>query len=338
LPGVSNDRGPIKIVSTAPLPVDAIQRFFAGMPGADQVEVVAVEPRTAESAAAAMVDADIVIGDYSFEIPIPREAIEAMTRCRLIQQPSAGYQQIDIDAAAERKIPVCNAGGANDVAVAEHTVLSALAILKQLRWLDSEVRAGNWPQHTVLERGHYELAGKSWGIVGFGRIGRQVAKRLQGWDINVRYYDPFPCPPDIAVALGVKPEPLALDELLSTSDVISLHTPLTDATRHLVDADALARLKQTAVLINVSRGEVVDEAALFDALQSRRLLGAALDVFSVEPLPAGHAFTTLDNVVLTPHTAGTPIEARIRILQFTAANLRRFLEGEPLVDVVNGVL
>jgi len=211
-------------------------------------------------------------------------------------------------------------------------------LLKQLRWLDIEVRAGNWPQHTVLERGHYELAGKTWGIVGFGRIGKQVAKRLQGWNVDARYYDTVACPPEIAQQLGVAPHPTPLDELIATADVISLHTPLTPATRHLIDADALARMKPTAVLINVSRGEVVDEDAVVNALRDKRLLGAALDVFATEPLPAGHPLTALDNVLLTPHTAGTPVEARIRILQYTAANLRRFLDGEPLQDVVNGVM
>jgi glyoxylate reductase len=326
----------LKVVCTAPLPTDAVRRFFADA-GSD-VDVVVVEPRTEAAAADAMIDADIVIGDYSFEIPIRRAAIDRMTRCRLIQQPSAGFQQIDIDAAAERKIPVCNAGGANDVAVAEHTILFALALFKQLRWLDSELRAGRWQQHTVVQRGHYELAGKVWGIVGFGRIGRQVARRLQGWDVTVRYFDTIPCPPDLAAELGVDPEPMALADLLASADVVSLHTPLTPGTHHLVDDAALRLMKKSAVLINVSRGEVVDEAALIDALRAQRLLGAALDVFADEPLPPGHAYAELDNVLLTPHTAGTPIEARVRIMQYTAANLQRFLAGERLVDVVNGVV
>jgi len=325
----------LKVVCTAPLPADAVRRFFADA-GSD-VDVVVVEPRTEAAAADAMVDADIVIGDYSFEIPIRRAAIDRMTKCRLIQQPSAGFQQIDIDAAAERKIPVCNAGGANDVAVAEHTILFALALLKQLRWLDTELRAGRWQQHTVVQRGHYELAGKVWGIVGFGRIGRQLARRLRGWDVTVRYFDTIPCPPDLATELGVDPEPMALSDLLAGADVVSLHTPLTPGTHHLIDDAALRLMKKSAVLINVSRGEVVDEAALIDALGSQRLLGAALDVFADEPLPHGHAYAELDNVLLTPHTAGTPIEARVRIMQYTAANLQRFLAGEPLVDVVNGV-
>lgn len=322
-----------KVVSTAPLPAEIVRGFF---PADADVDVVVVDPRTEDAAAKAVADADIVLGDYSFEVPISRKVIEAMTRCRLIQQPSAGYQQIDVEAAAEHGIPVANTGGANAVAVAEHTVLAALALMKQLVWCDAEVRAGRWPQHDVVSRGHVELAGKSWGIVGFGRIGREVARRLVGWDVAVRYFDVVRPPAAVEEELGAVYADL--DELLRESDVVSLHAPLTDDTRRLVDAAVLERMKPDSYLVNVARGELVDEEALAEALRQHRIRGAALDVFGAEPLPPAHPFTELDNVILTPHTAGTPVEARGRIINEAIANLHRVVAGEPPENVVNGVL
>jgi phosphoglycerate dehydrogenase-like enzyme len=294
-------------------------------------DVVVVDPRTERAAADAVGLADIVLGDYLFEVPITRRVIDEMRHCRLIQQPSVGYQQIDVDAATERHIAVANVAGANDVAVAEHTVMAGMALMRELLLVDREIRAGGWPQ---LTRSHFELAGKTWGIVGFGRIGRQVARRLHGWDAEVIYHDAVRADPAVEAALGVAFA--GLDELVERSDVISVHVPLTESTRHLLDARRIARMKSSAHLVNVARGEVVDETALLSALRSGAIRGAALDVFEREPLPAGHPFTGLDNVILTPHTAGTVREALIRVMKMTAANVQRAMRGEEPIDLVNG--
>lgn len=315
-----------------PLPAEIVRGFF---PEDADVEVSVLEPRTEDAAAEACADADIVIGDYEFHVPISARVIEAMTRCRLIQQPSAGYQQIDVDAAARRGIPVASVGGANAIAVAEHTIMAALSLMKQLVWLDAEVRKGEWPQQSVRARGHFELAGKTWGIVGFGRIGREVAQRLQGWDVTALYFDVVKAPPEVEEDLSV--EFSEVDDLLERSDVVSLHAPLTAATHHLIDAAALERMKPSAYLINVARGEVVDEEALVDALRAGKIHSAALDVFSEEPLPTGHLLAELENVLLSPHTAGTATEAVGRILQAAQENLGRVVRGEPPLYVVNGV-
>lgn len=320
------------VVSTMPLPAELVRGFF---PDDADVEITVVDPRTEDAAAEACVDADIVIGDYEFHVPISGKVVEAMTRCRLIQQPSAGYQQIDVEAAARKGIPVASVGGANAVAVAEHTVMAALALMKQLVWLDAEVRKGEWPQQTVRNRGHFELADKTWGILGFGRIGREVAKRLAGWDVTTLYHDVVKAPPEVEAELGVRYA--EIDEILESADVVSLHTPLTPETRHLVDAGALARMKPNAYLVNVARGEVVDEEALVAALRDGTIKAAALDVFAEEPLPAGHPFTEFENVLLSPHTAGTASEAVDRILQAAQENLGRAVRGEPPLYVVNGV-
>jgi phosphoglycerate dehydrogenase-like enzyme len=317
------------IVSTAPFPADAIRKF---LPEGTEAEIVVVEPRTEDGAVAAVGNADIVIGDFTFEVPITRRVIEAMKRCRAILQPSAGFQQIDHVAAAEQGIPVCNCAGANDVPVAEHTVMAGVALMRELAWTDRQIRAGEWPQ---FGRPHHEVATRTWGIVGFGRIGRQVAQRLAGWEMTILYHDAFRPSPEDEAKLGV--EYAELDELLARADVVSLHVPLLPDTRHLLDTRRLGLMKPEACLVNVARGGVVDEAALLGALRDGRLRGAALDVFEQEPLPSGHPFTELDNVILSPHTAGTVVEAQVRILKKTKANLNRVLAGERLADVVNGV-
>ena len=189
---------------------------------------------------------------------------------------------------------------------------------------------GGWPQ---LTRGHRELGGKRWGIVGLGRVGRQVVKRLSGWDVAISYHDPLRADADDERRLGVSYS--GLDELLQTSDVVSLHVPLLASTHHLLDRERLALLKPSAYLINVARGEVVDTEALVMALAGKKFAGAALDVFEQEPLPAGHPLTRLDNVILTPHYAGTAIESRARVMKLTAANIQRVLRGEAPVDIVN---
>lgn len=320
------------VASCMPLPASVARGFF---PEDVDVEVTVVEPRSEEGAIAACAGADIVIGDYEFLVPVSAAVIGAMTRCRLIQQPSAGYQQIDIDAAAGAGIPVASVGGANAVAVAEHTIMAALALMKQLVWLDAETRKGNWAQQSVRARGHFELAGKTWGVVGFGRIGREVARRLSGWDVTVLYHDVVKAPAEVADELGVSYA--EVDELLDRSDVVSLHAPLTEQTRHLIDGPALERMKDGAYLINVARGEVVDQDAVIDALTTGKIHSAALDVFDLEPLPSGHPLSEIENVLLSPHTAGTATEAVGRILGAAQENLHRVVRGESPLYVVNGV-
>lgn len=321
-----------KILNMMPLPAEIVRGFF---PDDVEVEVIDVEPRTEEAAVELAVDVDIVTGDYEFKLPVSAKVIDAMTRCRLIQQPSAGYQQIDVDAARAKGIPVASVGGANAVAVAEHTIMSALALMKQMVWVDAEVREGRWPQMDVAARGHFELAGRTWGIVGFGRIGKEVARRLQGWDVNILYFDVVKADAEIEDTLGVAFA--EVDDLLEASDVVSLHAPLTDQTRHLLDAQAFERMKPSAYLVNVARGELIDEDALVDALREQKIHAAALDVFKEEPLPADHPLAKLENVLLSPHTAGTPQEARSRIIDAARENLARVVHGEAPRYVVNGV-
>ncbi len=326
------------IVSTAPLPAAIIKGLVESALGdrkseAGEIEVLTIAERSKAALLELAPQADILIGDYTFEIPIDREVIERLDRCKLIQQPSAGYQQIDVEAAKARGIPVANAGGANDVAVAEYTVMVGLALLKSLFWADQHTRAGEWPQMAVSSVGCVELSGKTWGIVGFGRIGREVARRLSGFGCKLLYYDVVAAPAELERELGV--QRADLDELLSASDVVSLHVPLTPETRGLIDAEALSKIGSSGYLINVARGEVVDEAALIDALKSKKIKGAAIDVYATEPPPPDHPLFGLSNVIVTPHVAGVTDESRRRIMQVTAANIAGVLLGKEPENVVN---
>lgn len=327
-----------KIVSTAPLPAPLVKGLVESALGerkaeVGEVEVEVLKERTREELMSLVPDADVVVGDYTFEVPIDAEVIDLMRRCRLIQQPSAGFQQIDVEHARERGIPVANAGGANDVAVAEYTVMVGLALLKSLFWADRQTRAGEWPQLAISQVGCVELMGRTWGIVGLGRIGKEVARRLGPFGCKLLYYDVAEIPHELEAELGV--ERSDLDSLLKRSDIVSLHVPLTSATRRLIGAEELAKLGPSGYLINVSRGEVVDEAALVDALRSKKIKGAALDVYESEPPSPDNPLFALENVIVTPHVAGVTDEARRRIMQITAANIARALLGEEPEHVVN---
>ena len=230
------------------------------------------------------------------------EFFRAAPKLRLVQLLSAGYDRVDIEAARKAGVPVANNGGANAIAVAEHTLLLILAVLKRLVRFHNDVVAGNWRVGNPGEPGVYELAGKTLGIVGLGNIGKKVARRAAAFDMHVRYYDVIRLTEDQEDALGVS---FALfSELLRTSDVVSLHVPLDDSTRNLLGPREFALMKPSAILINTCRGPVVDEDALHRALAGGQIAGAGLDVLVEEPPARTHPLFALPNVTLTPHSAG----------------------------------
>jgi D-3-phosphoglycerate dehydrogenase len=237
-----------------------------------------------------------------------REQIEAAPRLRIIARHGAGYDTVDVAAAREHGVAVTVTADANAVSVAEHAFALILAVVRRVAAADAGVRQGSWDQARRAAVG-LELDGKTLGLVGFGRIGQRVARMAAAFDMTVLATDPAA---DAAVAreLGVRPAPLP--ELLAASDVVSLHVPLLPATRGLIDARALAGVRPGAVLVNTSRGGLVDEAALVDALDSGLLSGAGLDVFEEEPLPAGSPLLRAD-VTVTPHCGGQTVEAMRRV-------------------------
>jgi phosphoglycerate dehydrogenase-like enzyme len=326
------------VVSMSPLPESFLRALFA--PYASTIdkplEFIVLSPDASEQEIkSALEKADVVIGDYTFHHKITKEICDYMKKVRLIAQPSTGYDHIDIKACAEKGIPVANIGAANSISVAEYTIMAALALLRRLVKAHTETMNGGWPQWELMEMGTYDLYGKTWGIIGIGRIGREVAKRLRGFDVEIVYYDKRKLSSEEEQKLGVKYMPLP--KLLRLSDVVSIHVPLTEETRKMISERELRLMKPTAILINPSRGEIVDEEALARALQEGWILGAAVDVYSREPPGPEHPLIKLRNVniITTPHIAGATSDARTRIIQVTVENIVRVLKGEEPINVVN---
>jgi len=245
---------------------------------------------------------------------------------------SVGYDKFNLDGARAARLPVSVNGGANAIAVAEHAIMLLLASLKQLSALDHAVRAGGWRDPSFGSLRLYEVWHSTVGIVGMGRIGQEVAKRLAGWEANIVYFDPFRLPPEREQELGVRY--VELDELLRTSDAVTVHVPLNTQTRHLIDAESLSIMKPTAVLVNTARGELVDEDALVTALREGQILGAGLDVLNQEPPPPDHPIFQLKNVVLSPHMAGPTWQSFPRRFANCFANIERVQRGEKALWVV----
>jgi phosphoglycerate dehydrogenase-like enzyme len=246
------------------------------------------------------------------------------SKLKLIQLISAGYDRVDIDAARRAGVLVANNGGANSVAVAEHTIMLMLSVMKQLHTQHANVMAGKW-RVNFAETRTYDLEGKTLGIVGLGNIGKKVARRARAFDMKVLYYDIIRLTEDQEDALGVR---FALfDELLETSDVVSCHVPLTALTRNLMNGRAFARMKDTAIFINTCRGPVVDEEALFQALTTKQIAAAGLDVMAEEPPPADHKFFNLTNITITPHMAGPTVDNWPKAFRNGFDNIQRVAAG-----------
>jgi glyoxylate reductase len=324
-----------RILVLSPLPEEMILSMLGGEREEERIEVEVYRGEPGPGLEEAVRGADIIIGDFTFRLPVDRRVAEAAKGCHLIQQPSIGCQHIDMEAAREMGIPVANVGAANAVGVAEHAVMFMLMLLKKVLYYHGHTAGGEWRQQDVFTVGSSELYGKVVGIVGMGNIGKEVAKRVRPFGCRMLYHDPIPLSPGEEKELGV--EGVGLEELLRTSDIVTLHVPLTPETRFLIDKERISMMKPGAFLINLARGEVVDEEALAEALREGRLGGAGIDVFSREPVDPDNPLLKLDNVVLTPHTAGGSNESRLRMIQVTIENVARVLAGEKPLHVVNGV-
>lgn len=251
-------------------------------------------------------------------------------RLKLVQLLSAGYDFLDIDLARSNRLVVCSNGGANAISVAEHTVLLILSVLRRLTVLDASMRTGGADRDWAR---NHELAGRSVGLLGFGFIGREVAKRLAGFEVELLYHDVERASAETEAALGASFR--SLRELLAESDVVSLHTPLNEQTRQIINRETLSLMKPGAVLVNTARGELVDEDALAEALREGALMGAGLDVFAVEPPPSGHPLLAAElNVVATPHSAGPTWESFPRRIENAFANAERVRRGEAPLWVI----
>ena len=277
-----------------------------------------------------MADADAVITQFA---PVNADVIASMRQAKVIVRYGIGVDNVDLDAAKARGIPVCNVPDYCIDEVADQTLAFLLATTRNVVTNCVRNREGKWGLPVPLDQMR-ALRDLTVGIVGFGRIGREVVARLRAFKCQVLVHDPVVAAGEIELA-GTKP--VALRELLSQTDVISLHCPSTAQTRGMVNRDSLAITKRGVILINVARGDLVDSAALTEALQSGQISAAALDVFAPEPIPADHPILKMDNVIVASHIASCSVPA-VRKLRETAANLAAMaLRGEALPNVVNGV-
>jgi phosphoglycerate dehydrogenase-like enzyme len=279
--------------------------------------------------AAAIHEAEYLLGFPRF---LPDEAYTEAKRLKLLQVLSAGYDYVNIDGARKARIPVCSNGGANSVAVAEHAIMLMLAVYRKLVTFHQNVTAGQWHQGIPRTVDIYEMEGKTVGLVGLGNIGRQVARRVKAFDAQVIYYEAFRLSLQEEGELGVQYVPL--DTLLDTADIVSLHVPLNESTRHMIDVQALNRMKSTAIVINTCRGEVIDEQALIAALQHRQILGAGLDTQAKEPPDPTNPLLTLPNVTLTPHSAGPTVDSYHKRFYNGYANIERVARGQSPLWVI----
>lgn len=271
-------------------------------------------------------DADVI---WHVLRPVSGADLEKAGRCTLVHKLGAGVNTIDVTTATRLGIGVANMPGANAQSVAEGTLLLMLAALRRLPVLDRETRAGRgWPLDPTLGETVRDIGGCTVGLVGYGNIAKQVERIVATLGADTLHTstrdDGHP---------GWRPLP----DLLAASDIVSLHLPLTDATAGLIGAEHLAVMKREAVLVNTSRGPIIDEAALVDALRSGGIAAAGLDVFAVEPVPADNPLLTLDNVVVTPHVTWYTADTMRRYLAVAVDNCERLRDGRDLANLVNQV-
>lgn len=291
---------------------------------------VVVYPRTpAELAEERLRDADIILINKT---PITAALLDACPSIKLICVLATGYNVVDCEAAAQRGIPVCNVPDYSTNAVAQFTFSLLLELCNGVGHHSAQVHEGAWcrcPDFCFWNTPQVELAGKTIGIIGFGRIGRAVGRIARAFGMEVLAYNRSRCPEGEAIGTYVD-----LDTLLRRSDVISLHCPLTPQTEGMIGAEALARMKDGAILLNTARGPLLDETAVAAALHDGKLRGAAMDVVCCEPILESNPLLTAPNCIITPHMAWAPIESRRRILDCTVRSIEGFLAGKP-VNTVN---
>lgn len=312
----------------AVLPYDAspgVRRLIAGL-DPSIVRAVVLAEADSESLRRELADAEVLLHVLA---PVTDRVMEAAPRLKLVQKIGVGVDAIDRDFARSHGIAVCNMPGTNTVAVAELTLALMLATLRRVAALDADLRAGaGWPPAAAHLDAAGELDGATVGLVGYGAVSRRLRPALSALGADVVVH--ARTPPDDGTRA------VALDELLASSDVVSLHLPATEATRGLIDARGIARMKPGAILINTARGALVDESALRAALAEGKLSGAGLDVFAREPIASGDPLLALPNVVVTPHVAWMTTGTWRRSLEVVAENCRRLRAGAPLLHRVDG--
>ncbi len=312
------------ITNLAPETIPLITQFAP--PG---FEVQVLSPKLAvDEKCALAADAEYFI---LFPSAIEDAVVRAAPNLKLIQLVSAGFDKMPMRLLDELGIPVANNGGTNSLDVAEHTLALILGFYRLLPQMDANVRNDGWK---AIDSGRttYTIHNKTVGIVGMGNIGRRVAALVRAFGAQALYYDPYPVAAETEQALGITR--VDLPELLRQSDVVTLHVPLNDDTQGLIGAEELSMMKPSAVLVNTCRGPVIDESALVEALRAHKIMGAALDVLEDEPPTVDNPILRLENVLLTPHTAGVTVDTWARRGEFIFENILRVHRGEAPLAIV----
>jgi phosphoglycerate dehydrogenase-like enzyme len=296
----------------------------------DDVEIVTLDSNDEAEREAKIGDCEVVI---QASMSFPKALVDAASRLKLVLHEGVGYQDtLDVPALRARGIRIALTPEGTVVAVAEHTVMMMIGAFKHVIWADSETRKGHFPRAELRARCRL-ISEATVGYVGMGRIAQAVAERLKPFGARGIYFDTAtPLAPDREEELGVRR--VGFDELLRSADIVSIHLPLTPQTRGMIGAEAIGRMRPDAVLIATSRGGIVDEKALYAAMRDGHLLGAGIDVFEEEPLPAGNPLASLPNVILSPHLAGSTRDALAMKMKAIFENYRRFYAGEPLNNEV----
>lgn len=274
-------------------------------------------------------DADIVITNKTV---LTRDIISTCENLKLICVSATGYNNVDIDAATSRGIPVCNAANYSSKSVAQHVLAVVLHMYNRIGYYSESVRAGRWKNSrdfTYFDHSIEEISGKSLGIIGFGAIGQEVASVFSALGANILVQEH----PSKEITIPAGYNLLPRQELLNQSDIISLHIPLRETTKKMVDSTFLSAMKPSSILINTARGPIIDEDALYSALRSEQILAAGIDVMNQEP-PENNKLFHLNNCIITPHQAWTSIQARRRLLEIVKLNIDGFLDGK-IVNQVN---
>lgn len=326
-----------KVVST--VPEQRFEKFGVAFPDGWAVAYVAA-PYTEEELSAACRDADYLFVNSVH--PVTARVIQENPQLKMIHVEGVAFNTVDTGAAKEAGIPVCNNRAVNNGAVAEHTIGLMLAGLRRIAAYNHEIIRDGFAacQGVARAEGQHELAGQHVGLVGFGAIGREVAKRLKNWGCRVSYYDAFR--PTAEVEQELEVDFMALDELLRTCDIISLHVPVLPSTVGMINTRTLEIMKPNALLINTARGEIVNQDDLCRALSARRIAGACLDTLTPEPAPKDLPLLNLTEgaarrLIVTPHIGGTTDEAFTRMLLWAIANMQRVERGEKPINIVNEI-
>lgn len=284
-----------------------------------------------EEVAERIKEADIVVSNKNL---LNEASLKDAENVKLICQLATGYDNVDVEYCRQRGIGVCNVRNYSTAAVVQHTIALALSVLENIPYYDNYVKDGSYgaqPRFSYYGKIFYELEGKTWGIIGMGNIGRGVAKVAEALGCKVIFYSAS------GNSTCTEYERVEFEELLNRSDILSLHCPLSERTRHLIDMDALKKMKSSAILINVARGAVVNTDDLAEALKQGIIRGAGLDVFAKEPIASEDALLEIKDsgkLQMTPHMAWASIEARTRCVTETCKNIEAFLEGEQRNRVV----